>query len=287
MAQRFAGMKTVALALIGILCVACQAGAAERVQLESARYQVGPLQQRLARERGEMVPRPPAEIVDGYLTRPDGPGPFPAIVHLHGCTGLREAFRDGTETLSWSAHLAAWGYVALAVDSFTARGIGNTCRGEPAPRVEDAYGALAYLARQPFVDPQRIALLGFSAGGIATLSAVGERDFDLFENEHRFKAAIAFYPFCRPDSTFAVPTLILIGDADDWTPASYCQDMMAKRRADAPVRLIVYPGAHHAFDAPFLQPGRITFGHRVEYHAAAAAMATEEVKRFLAEHLSR
>ena len=98
-------------------------------------------------------------------------------------------------------------------DSFTTRGIDNTCSGEPAPRVEDAYGALAYLAGQPFVDAGRIALLGFSAGGIATLSVVAERDFALFEGEaeHRFRAAIAFYPYCRSDNTFAIPTLILIG----------------------------------------------------------------------------
>lgn len=271
-------------ALIGIM--AGPADAAERVRIESARYQVGPLQQRLARERGETMARP-AEIVDGYLTKPEGSGPFPAIVHLHGCTGLRQAFRDGTDLRSWSTQLAAWGYVVLAVDSFTTRGIGNTCHGGPAPRVPDAYGALSYLARQPFVDPSRVALMGFSAGGIATLSAVGVRDFDLFENERRFKAAIAFYPLCRTDNSFAIPTLILIGDADDWTPASYCRDMMTKRHPDAPVKLIVYPGAHHSFDAPFMRPGQTTFGHRTEYNAAAAEAATEEVRRFLADHLAR
>jgi dienelactone hydrolase len=259
--------------------------AAERVRFESARYRVGPLQQRLARERGETVARPPADLIDGYLIMPNGDGPFPAIVHLHGCSGLPKAFKDGTEKGPWSERLAAWGYVVLVVDSFTTRGIDNTCLGGPAPRVADAYGALAYLANLPLVDMSRVGLIGFSAGGIATLSAVGKRDFDLFEDERKFKAAVAFYPSCRPDNSFAIPTLILIGDADDWTPASACKAMMSNRRGDDPVKLVVYPDAHHGFDAPSLQPGRKRFGHWSEYNAAAAELATQEVKRFLAEQL--
>jgi dienelactone hydrolase len=256
----------------------------DRVWFESARYQVGPLQRRLARERGESIQRPPADLIHGYLIMPEGDGPFPAIVHLHGCSGLPKAFKNGTERL-WPERLAAWGYVVLAVDSFTTRGIDNTCLGEPAPRVEDAYGALAYLAQLPLVDVRRVGLIGFSAGGIATLSAIGKRDFDLFEDERRFKAAVAFYPRCHPDNTFAIPTLILIGEADDWTPASACKDMMSKRRNEDAVKLVVYPDAHHGFDAPSLQPGRRRFGHWNEYNAVAAEQATEEVRRFLAEQL--
>jgi dienelactone hydrolase len=282
--------RVLLLAAVAVLLAAWQdrqlPGNKDRVQFESARYQVGPLQLRLALERGESIQRPPAGLIDGYLTMPEGDGPFPALVHLHGCGGLPKAFKNGTERL-WPERLAAWGYVVLSVDSFTTRGIDNTCSGEPAPRVADAYGALAYLAQLPLVDAKRIAVIGFSAGGIATLSVVGRRDFDLFEGEHRFKAAVAFYPYCRPGRTFAIPTLILIGEADDWTPASLCGTMVSIRRNDDPVRLVVYPGAHHGFDAPSLRPGRMRFGHWSEYNAAAAEQATEEVRRFLAEQLAR
>ena len=152
------------------------AQAAERVQFESARYQVGPLQRRLALERREpIIPAAPS-IIDGFLTRPGGPGPFPAIVHLHVCGGLPDDVKRGADHF-WSDRLASWGYAVLVVDSYTTRGISNTCSGEPAARAADAYGALAWLARQPFVDANRVAVIGFSAGGIATLSIAEERDF--------------------------------------------------------------------------------------------------------------
>ena len=293
MIQNFAVLKPVTLGLIGLLTL-CHtdhgARAAERVQFESARYQVGPLQLRLARERGEIVARPPRDVINGYLTKPNGSGPFAAIVHLHGCNGLPKAVTAGAETEPWSARLAAWGYVVLVVDSFTTRGISQGCSGSLAPRTGDAYGALAYLSRQPFVDANRIAVIGFSQGAITILAAVGQHDFELFDQEgdRKFKAAIAFYPSCPSDGTMTVPTLILIGGSDDWTPASACTTMMASRTgAGSPVRLIVYPGAHHGFDVVTLQPGREYFGHRIEYNATAAEQATEEVRQFLAEQLMR
>jgi dienelactone hydrolase len=61
--------------------------------------------------------------------------------------------------------------------------------------------------------------------------------------------------------------------------------MMTRRKPDSPVTLIVYPGAHHVFDDP--RPARRYFGHWLEYNAAAAEAASEEVRRFLAEQLAR
>ena len=181
-----------------------------------------------------------------------------------------------------------WGYVALVVDSFTSRGIGSTCSGELAPRVADAYGALAYLARQSFVYADRIGVIGFSAGGIAALSIAETRDFDLFENEteHHFKAAVAYYPACFSDGNVSMPTLILIGDRDDWTSPAACKASVARRRPDSLVTLIVYAGAYHSFDVPRPQ-GQSYFGHWLEYNEAAANAASAETQRFLAERLAR
>ena len=238
MMRKFAGLRPATLGLAYCIVVLLQnfhpAHAAERVQFESARYQVGPLQRRLALERHEPLIPAPAAVINGYLTKPGGPGPFPAIVHLHGCGGLPENFKTAATKGQWSEQLAAWGYVVLAVDSFTARGINNTCSYIEPARVADAYGALAYLSHQPFVDANRIAVIGFSAGGIAALSIAESRDFELFENEaeHGFKAAVAFYPTCASDNAMKMPTLILIGGLDDWSRAAFRATNQLRRRPD-------------------------------------------------------
>jgi dienelactone hydrolase len=262
------------------------ASAAERVQFESARYQVGPLQRRLALERREPVIPAAPSIINGFLTKPNGPGPFPAVVHLHGCGGLADDVKRGASHF-WSERLVSWGYAVLVVDSFTTRGIDNTCSDTYAQRVADAYGALAWLARQPFVDASRIAVIGFSAGGMAALSIAEARDFELFENEgeHAFNAAVAFYPACGSDNPMKMPTLILIGEIDEWSFARACRATAARRTGDSPVKLIVYPGAYHSFDVP--RSGRRYFGHWLEYNAAADEQATEETRRFLAEQFAR
>jgi dienelactone hydrolase len=145
------------------------------------------------------------------------------------------------------------------------------------------------MARQPFVDSRRIAVMGFSEGGVAALSAVEKRDYDLFDRQGggTFKAAVAFYPHCASDGDVTAPTLVLIGALDDWTLASSCRAMLARHaNGESLVRLVVYPGAYHSFDAAALRPARRLFGHRLEYNPAAAVDAVEQVHRFLREKVA-
>src|SRR5579872_3530610 len=102
----------VALAVAAVACLQplC-ASADEVVTFPSARYLGGELTQRLARERGETLQRAPADTIRGYLSRPDGVGPFPAIVHLHGCGGLSERKRAAD-----AEQFIRWGYAILEVD---------------------------------------------------------------------------------------------------------------------------------------------------------------------------
>jgi dienelactone hydrolase len=226
--------------------------------------------------------------LQGHLYRPDGPGPFPAVVMLHGCAGIRPRLHQ------WAQTLHSWGYVVLLVDSFTPRGQTNICDRvfsvDPQyARMPDAYAAKAYLVRQPFVDPQQIALMGWSHGGWTTLYAV-DNIYLTGISSTPFKAAVAFYPWCLPQlRQLKAPLLILIGEADDWTPASRCQDMLIQseqlgEKTAYGVTLRVYPGAHHAFD--ILTPPSTYYGHTVGRHPEAAVQAEEEVKRFLAQHLA-
>ena len=104
-----------------------------------------------------------------------------------------------------------------------------------------------------------------------------------------FRSAVAFFPGCRRlrDTAWSarLPTLILIGDKDDWTPASACEQMVAGARGrTARASIMVYPGAYHDFDHPDLplqqrptwrsRPGRIGRVH-VGTDAAARADAHE------------
>ena len=223
----------------------------------------------------------------GSLYRPDGPGPFPGIVMMHGCGGVRPPQHD------WGRRLQAWGYVALIVDSFGPRSKTNICYDflgvDPRfARMPDAYVAKSFLAGQPFVEGRRIALMGWSHGGATTLFAVD----DIYLAGIRstpFTAVVAFYPSCLAlMQRVNAPLLILIGEDDDWTAASACRNMLHstqqwERRAATSITLKVYPGAHHGFDQR--QPPRQMYGHTVGGHLVAAAQAEEEVKRFLDRHL--
>jgi dienelactone hydrolase len=218
----------------------------------------------------------------GYLARPDAPGPLPAVVVLHGCNGFSPA------SAAISDDLKSLGYVALTVDSLGPRNSTGECGQFFVGQEVDAYAALAYLSQQPFVDPSRVAVLGNSMGGYSALLAVQrgalEKKFD-----RKFRAAIAYYPSCQGFSAImTVPTMILIGDADDWTPAEACRKMVAQPRTDgAKIDLVIYPGAYHGFDFPQLHPGIRVLGHWLEYDKHAATDAWDKVSTFLATNLAR
>lgn len=214
----------------------------------------------------------------GYLTRPVGKGRFPAVALLHGCGGF------GPRETHWADRLRQWGYVALAVDSFTPRNQ-TGCNGPTADTGVDGFAALHYLATLPFVLPDRVAVLGSSLGGIAALNDV--EGSALEPGQHlAFRAAVAFYPSCTGDSgRVDVPTLILIGDADDWAWAQACRDMVADAsKRGSPIRLVVFPHATHDFDSPAAAPYQI-LGHHIAYDAAATHAAEQRVRDFLHEVL--
>lgn len=263
--------------------------AAETVRFPVATTPPTPLQERLARERGQPVAAaPPAVELTGEFYRPAGSGPFPAEVMLHGCGGPpSRASADAA-----GAAYVALGYALLVADSFGARGIAQRClveHGAPADRVMDAYGALLYLASLTVVDPDRIAVVGYSQGADAALAAV-QRGGVESQFARRFRAAIAYFPYCvNSFSTMSVPAVILIGELDEATPAQACKDMMAKRSGEgAPLRLVVYPGAHHSFTAARLRgKPETTYGYRIEYNEAAARASWEEEGAVLREAFGR
>lgn len=202
--------------------------------------------------------------LQGFLYTPAGPGPFPAVVALHGCSGLTD--KDGQPSerhADWGNRLAAQGFVVLFPDSYGSRNLGPQCKVSdrdisPAKqRPQDAKSALAYLATRPDVKANAVTLLGWSNGGSTTLYAVEPRRAPK-AGEPDFAKAIAFYPGCRdPLETgkwaSRIPLLILIGEADDWTAAAPCHDLAtAAKAAGEDVQIVGYPGAYHDFDHPDL-----------------------------------
>ena len=255
--------------------------------------------------------------MQALLLLPDGPVPpggFPAIVALHGCSGLYSNLKGheerlGERLMARADMLLSEGYALLFPDSFRSRGRQEVCTikaGESsvpaAKRKLDALGALAYLAQRRDIARDRIALVGWSHGGSATLATINARDREVNAFRERpdappfFRAAVAFYPGCRASLAAgerwetAIPTRILIGALDDWTPARDCEAMMARRSGEgAPLRLIVYPGAYHAFNARSLigRPREVFGGHHVEYNEAADTAAWSEMTAALRQAFGR
>lgn len=204
------------------------------------------------------IPAPDNVTLHGTLYRPDGDGPFAAVVALHDCGGLTH--RPATQSQlygEWANVLVAKGFVVLFPDSFGSRGLGPQCREAKRKihasreRVTDANAARHWLQTQSYVRADRISLLGWSNGGSAALWAV--RPTAPHDGGADFRSAIAFYPSCRRLRVTAwsarVPTLILAGSADDWTSATVCQQMVAGARGrSARAEIVVYPGAYHEFD---------------------------------------
>ncbi len=222
-----------------------------------------------------------ADPIQGYLTRPKGKGPFPAVVLLHTCLGLPE------ERASIGERIAEWGYVALFVDDFATRGLKETCAVDFKPALPDAYGALFYLARLAYVDPARIAAVGFSQGGDTALKIAAGRG-SAGGGGAVFKAAAAFYAPCAnlDGAALDIPTLILVGARDGVTPAADCAELV-KLQARGAAKLVVYPGAAHAFDLPEFGAGTKVMGMLLAYDRNAAQRSWSELRRFLAARLKR
>ena len=206
------------------------------------------------------------ERIPATLEKPDGNGPFPAVVMMHDCSGLGP--HSSGAPGRWASELVAHGYVVLLPDSFSTRGFpGGVCT-DPSParasvgprqRARDAYAALAALRSLAFVDSARVGIMGGSHGGSTTLLAMLPQRGA--EKRAGFAAAVALYPGCATPAGALIgdsggvyralaPLLILVGELDDWTPAEPCRRLAdIAQKAGYPVTIKVYPGAYHSFDS--------------------------------------
>ncbi len=204
-------------------------------------------------------PGPGLELV-GRLYLPEGVAKAPAVVLLHGCSGLWA--RNGQPTKSyqaWAEHLQRRGFAALLVDSFGPRGEREICTqkerriSEARDRPRDAHAALRWLASRPDIRAESIHVLGWSNGGTTALHALRSDAPGRESLGPGFRSGVAFYPGCAAISRGAYrpegALLIQAGGADDWTPARHCEKLVGDARgAGATAAIDVYAGAHHGFD---------------------------------------
>jgi dienelactone hydrolase len=199
------------------------------------------------------------------LYKPDGDGPFPVVIAVHGCGGLaghsepvQPRYRD------WAEQLLNGGAAVLLPDSYGSRELGPQCRVKERSilarreRVADIMASREWLLRQPWAARDRISLMGWANGASALLWAVRPQ-LSSRNIQPDFRSAIAFYPDCRISSGLGwsarVPTLLLIGAKDDVSSPPACRQMVdGARGRSALAQIVVYPGAYHDFDRANFPP---------------------------------
>ena len=245
--------------------------------------------------------------LSAYLFKPVAPAPWPAVVMLHGRSGVYSSTAKGrynAETLSarhrdWGEFWAARGYAALLVDSFGPRGFPGGFAihsyderpgevSEQKIRPLDAYAALAYLRSRDDIAPERIGLQGWSNGAMAVLASLGPRPpgFDLPNTRTAFRAALALYPGCRAQRNTGwlpyAPLVIMVGSRDEEVSPTVCRRVAeyVSARVNNGFEFVWYEDAVHSFDDPGDRRQAVTANRAatVDAKKRAEAFFTRELK---------
>ncbi len=196
------------------------------------------------------------DTVTAVLHRPRGPGPFPALVVLHGDFGLTDGVKEQAR------RLAAMGYVTLAPDLYRGEHPKELLdahimnRGVPEDRVEaDVKGALDYLGTRPDVRPGALGVIGWDTGGGYALDAA--------THDPRLKAVVVCYGRLITDPALLAPlkasVLGLFAGKDEGISAETIESFR-RAMADAGKRvaeLRVYPKCGPGFMNPKPSPNDV------------------------------
>ena len=192
--------------------------------------------------------------IAGHLRFPQGVTTrMPVVLLQHGSGGSNA--RDEY----WAKTFNEMGVASFLVDSLSGRGLSRTTTNvaelTPYNGIVDAYRAFNILAEHPRIDPARIAIMGFSLGGISALHSSLTRFQQMWNPRARFAVHIPFYPTCHvtliDDTDVSAPIRQFHGAADDFTPVGPCRTYFGRLRAAGRDAVLTdYPGAHHSFDNP-------------------------------------
>jgi len=232
----------------------------------------------------EVMPGESSLSVIATVHRPQGAGPFPALVLLHTCGSVNEAM---TNRANFVKDL---GYVALVVDTFGFRGV-DGCPISfmiDSAMTRDAYGALDYLASLPYVKKHRIGVMGFSAGGHA-IDRFVSREYQS-PGGLNFRAAVNMYGVCQlmgdavfEDEKIIIRTVMILGDQEESWRLFPCRDLIGKSPM---ITVHIFKGVYHAFDSR-RNASMDSVGNIIQYSASATAKAEEITTAFFAKHLGK
>jgi dienelactone hydrolase len=205
--------------------------------------------------KGDAAGRP--ATISGALKTAQGSGQLPLVIILHGSGGIEE------NAAVWERLFASLGISTFDIDSFTGRGIVSTVADQAQlgrlNMILDLYRSLAILAAHPRVDPNRIAVMGFSRGGQAAVYATLKRFQRMWNPSGIDPAAyIALYAPCittyiGDTEVTDHPIRIFHGRSDDWVEIAPCRAYFERLRVTSKdVQMIEYPNTWHAFDYPSL-----------------------------------
>jgi dienelactone hydrolase len=195
--------------------------------------------------------------ISGILRIAQGSERLPLVILVHGSGGIEE------NAALWERLFASMGISTFAIDSFSGRGIVSTVADQSQlgrlNMILDLYRSLTILAAHPRVDPNRIAVMGFSRGGQAVLYATLKRFQKMWNPSGIDPAAyIALYAPCittyiGDTQVTDHPIRIFQGRSDDWVESAPCRAYFERLKATAKdVQMTEYPNTWHAFDYPSL-----------------------------------
>ena len=219
-------------------------------------------------------------ILTGKLRKPEGKGPFPSIVMLHPCAEISKHLDV------WAERLVSWGYVTLQVDSFGPRGvICNPGEGSPADskRAQDAHDAKAYLGKIPYVNANKIGLIGWGLGGMALTSALSK--FTYIKNRgNSFTAAVAYCPtITQTLNDMDAPLLILHAEFDKIDNVDRLPLVVPSGNKEPELIYHIYPGVAGFFDLEGFD--ETVAGVKAGYNPEAARDAFRRTKEFFGKYL--
>ena len=236
-----------------------------------------------------------AITLHAQLYKPEGAGPFPVVIGVHGCGGLSTpSERVLPRYRDWAEQILKTGHAVLLPDSYGSRELGPQCRDKERrvlarrERVADVTAARQWLVAQAWVARRRISLVGWANGASAVLWAVRPQ-LASRTLQPDFRSAIAFYPDCRISAgtgwSARVPTLLLIGARDDISSPPACKQMIDNARGrSALARIVIYPGAAHDFDRASVATRSLG---AAEAGTAGDATARADSQKRVAEWLAR